>query len=85
MSRVIEMANQVIQDYVLENSLQSHLKLKKEQHGQGCGCLNCLKTAVYDLNLWLEFLDLEGVFPRFKIQVTPTGEAEIIQMGQIIK
>jgi hypothetical protein len=43
--------------------------LKKEVHGQGCGCPSCLRSACHDLNQWTDWVAGENAnqFPHYRV------------------
>ena len=53
---IVEIANQVALEFTKERVLESVDKLKREEHGYGCGCIECKRYVVDKYNSWVEFL-----------------------------
>lgn len=69
----IEKATRVIDKYVQKQAETALNRVKKEQHGNGCGCSTCAHLWVKEINYWLElsgslvFFEVETIDNNLKI------------------
>ena len=62
--QILEEAEMLI-DFLAEKSLtDAHIRLEKEKHGKGCGCLRCKHSACTEMNDIADFIS-EGHDPVF--------------------
>lgn len=72
-----EKSDWVVTQYVYQQTLEAKNKVEREMHGQGCGCPSCLKYAASEINLWMEWLDPDGKFSRYKPALVNGGTLTI--------
>ena len=56
MSNPIKEARETAWEAVQKGVLDSLAKVQIEQHGKGCGCLQCQNQVVDEYNSWVDFL-----------------------------
>ena len=66
----VEQADQVVWDYVLFMASQAMAIAEKERCGEGCGCPQCRKGAVNNLNSWVEWVS-KGQNPKYEYRYNP--------------
>ena len=54
--RVIEEAIMAVDNFVTANFKQAFCRVQQEQQKGGCGCNDCKRQSVRDLNDWSEFM-----------------------------
>ena len=45
-----------VQKHIFDGISNAVARLKKEEHGDGCGCLNCTRTAMDKANALIDFV-----------------------------
>ena len=48
--------DEFVHDFVYDGIKNAVARLKKEEHGDGCGCLNCTRTAMEKANELIDFV-----------------------------
>lgn len=72
---IVERASSHVFEYTKEGVNQAHENLKKEMEHRGCGCSNCQKMKVSDMNDWLDWLGSQMHYDYEDGQITgPHGE-----------
>lgn len=67
----VEVASQYVDDEILRPQFEeAFAKIDAIQHGEGCQCPNCLKSAVSEVNSYLNMLDPDGKYPRYHTDST---------------
>lgn len=75
-----EKSDWVVTQYVTKQAQEANSRVEREMHGQGCGCPSCLKFAASEMNSWLEWLDPDGKFPRYRSALVNGGKLTIEQV-----
>jgi hypothetical protein len=47
--------NEFVEAYARKGFLEAFAKVEKERNGKGCGCPQCCRQAVEDINAWVTF------------------------------
>jgi len=52
----MERVNDIIENYVFRQTADAVSRVEKIRRGGGCGCRNCVLSAVREANSWIDFL-----------------------------
>lgn len=67
------------EDYAMKKSTQAVARARREMHGKGCGCGNCLKHAVSDANSWMDFLTKDNTPEDWKFRTELENDRLVIR------
>ena len=81
--RIQQLADDIVERYVLSEATKAVERVEKERHGLGCGCTNCARLAVSEVNSWVDFIIDENDDCReiYHYSVAPTKRGVRILSG----
>lgn len=78
MSEIIQQAQKHVEEYLNRRFTESLERITKEIHGDGCGCNQCARMAVDDINKYVDLITHDGADDLHFGLTFINGYAEIV-------